>query len=409
MRSLCSATVVLTTLVFCPIAAAQLPTVETGGAVSIYATFPTDPGVISFDATDNLFVGNLNNPGPPDVATVVWVVSPIDSSIDSCATVADPDAVYVDRNGLISSPGTLLVGGWIFGTMTGQVVGVPVGCGVPSQIASGGCLGNIHTIAEDSLGRLYVTNGSELTVCVWNGVSWSQFLPPAPGIPRIAIDGVDIYVSAGGIVRRYDTDGTLVDAAFTTGAVHSIGPSGSEFEGVIVERTDLLLAVDPVTKAETRILSGTGSTGIMVTFDSAGDLYMSQGGEFDRILHVTQSLPTGVGEAPIAGDGRSPLGETRGTPSLAADRDVVAYPNPGSGLIHIVYRVPDDRAIELAVFDVSGRRVRSVASGRFQVGVQTAEWDGRDESGVSVAAGTYFARLTGNGVANATERLTIVR
>lgn len=39
----------------------------------------------------------------------------------------------------------------------------------------------------------------------------------------------------------------------------------------------------------------------------------------------------------------------------------------------------------------------------------TPTWDGRDEAGALVAAGTYFARLAWNGIVNATERVTIVR
>jgi flagellar hook assembly protein FlgD len=42
-------------------------------------------------------------------------------------------------------------------------------------------------------------------------------------------------------------------------------------------------------------------------------------------------------------------------------------------------------------------------------GVQSAAWDGRNESGEQVAPGTYFARLSWGGTLRATERLTIVR
>jgi len=47
----------------------------------------------------------------------------------------------------------------------------------------------------------------------------------------------------------------------------------------------------------------------------------------------------------------------------------------------------------LAVFDVSGRRVATLAHGRLSAGRHTARWSGRDERGVACGPGLYFARL----------------
>jgi hypothetical protein len=103
------------------------------------------------------------------------------------------------------------------------------------------------------------------------------------------------------------------------------------------------------------------------------------------------------------------LGETSVAGALAADRDIIAYPNPASGPMEILYRVPFDRPIDLTIYDLSGRRVRSLVAGRQPVGVQSATWDRRDEAGRDVAAGPYFARLTSGDGFTATERITIVR
>jgi len=103
------------------------------------------------------------------------------------------------------------------------------------------------------------------------------------------------------------------------------------------------------------------------------------------------------------------LGETGAAPALAADRDIIAYPNPASGPIEIVYRVPFDREMDLEVYDASGRRVRALVASRQPQGVRSVKWDGRDEAGRDVAAGTYFARLTSGAAFTATQRVTIVR
>lgn len=333
------------------LAAAQLPTVETGGAVYIHATFPTDPAAIAFDSDDNLIVGNFNSPGPPDVPAPVWIVSAADSSVAACAAVDDPDAVYVDRDGLYAAPGTILIGGWRYTTNTGQIVGVPGGCGAPSVLAFGGGLGNISSFAQDALGRLFVSNGSELDVLTWNGTSWIQFISPTTGNQRIVIDGPNYFVSslvlATSIVRRYDANGTLLDPAFARGSALAIGPHGSVFEGLVVSRPDSVLAVDPVTKQETLILVGAGLQANFAAFDSAGDLYISQGGAFDRILHVTQGETAGVG---LQAGGASEL-------------DLRVTPNPARASATVRFAGSAAVPARLDLLDTSGRRILPIYDG----------------------------------------------
>jgi flagellar hook assembly protein FlgD len=49
--------------------------------------------------------------------------------------------------------------------------------------------------------------------------------------------------------------------------------------------------------------------------------------------------------------------------------------------------------VELAVYDLAGRRVRNLASGRIPGGLHARTWDGRNEDGRPVATGVYFYRL----------------
>lgn len=50
---------------------------------------------------------------------------------------------------------------------------------------------------------------------------------------------------------------------------------------------------------------------------------------------------------------------------------------------------------EVAIFDVSGRLVRTIARGEYAAGYQSAVWDGRDGRGGKVSAGVYFLRTHG--------------
>jgi hypothetical protein len=112
------------------------------------------------------------------------------------------------------------------------------------------------------------------------------------------------------------------------------------------------------------------------------------------------------------------LGETSVAGALAVGRDLSVQPNPArGGTTTLLFRAPFDAAsggasnsrVEVAMFDLSGRRVATLDDRLRASGVHTVTWDGRDESGKDVGAGVYFARLSWNGAPRATERVTIVR
>ncbi len=79
---------------------------------------------------------------------------------------------------------------------------------------------------------------------------------------------------------------------------------------------------------------------------------------------------------------------------LALDQN---RPNPFTPGTTIAFRLPRAGDITLEVLDVGGRRVRTLASGVLGEGEHTCVWDGTDQSGRRVAAGTYFYRLRRDG------------
>jgi hypothetical protein len=72
---------------------------------------------------------------------------------------------------------------------------------------------------------------------------------------------------------------------------------------------------------------------------------------------------------------------------------LVSGRNPVSGPTSLSYSIAEESATELAIYDVVGRKVRSIVNERQSAGVHTAMWDARDDSGAPVARGMYFARL----------------
>jgi flagellar hook assembly protein FlgD len=50
--------------------------------------------------------------------------------------------------------------------------------------------------------------------------------------------------------------------------------------------------------------------------------------------------------------------------------------------------------VSLAIYDISGRLVRTLIDRTMDSGVYTQEWNGRDANGNTVASGVYFYRLS---------------
>jgi predicted outer membrane repeat protein len=70
------------------------------------------------------------------------------------------------------------------------------------------------------------------------------------------------------------------------------------------------------------------------------------------------------------------------------------FPNPFNPSTAVAYYLPRDSRVELAVFDVSGRRVASLVERIEKKGRHSVIWNGKDETGSSVGSGVYFYRLT---------------
>ena len=68
-------------------------------------------------------------------------------------------------------------------------------------------------------------------------------------------------------------------------------------------------------------------------------------------------------------------------------------PNPFTERTEIRFDLPVAGSAALCVFDVSGRRVRSLVHEDLPPGRYRVAWDGRDESGRRTVAGVYLVRL----------------
>lgn len=84
----------------------------------------------------------------------------------------------------------------------------------------------------------------------------------------------------------------------------------------------------------------------------------------------------------------------RDSEGVPADFGLVGnYPNPFNAETVIRYRLPAADRAALTIYNAQGQRVRALVQNALQGGDHEVIWNGRDERGVSVGAGIYFAEL----------------
>jgi hypothetical protein len=103
------------------------------------------------------------------------------------------------------------------------------------------------------------------------------------------------------------------------------------------------------------------------------------------------TAPTGVGATPAY-------------PSIA----MTIGPNPFSALATIEFTLSSPAKVDVAVFTVTGARVRKLESAYYSAGSGSVLWDGKDQNGRELPSGVYIVRFSGNS-ATVTQRVTIVR
>jgi hypothetical protein len=129
-------------------------------------------------------------------------------------------------------------------------------------------------------------------------------------------------------------------------------------------------------------LAPSDSMVVAFAFVGGGDLAELQANA-DAAMALYALLPTDAG-------GEVPAAPRR----LAVDQNA---PNPFNPSTTIAFDLPRATTVTLHVYAVDGRRVRTLVDGPRPAGEQHVAWDGRDDSGRTLASGTYFYRFTAEG------------
>ncbi len=70
------------------------------------------------------------------------------------------------------------------------------------------------------------------------------------------------------------------------------------------------------------------------------------------------------------------------------------YPNPFNPSTQISFTIPSALQTQLVVYDLLGRKVKTLMNENLHAGQHFVRWEGNSDTGFGVASGVYFARLT---------------
>jgi flagellar hook assembly protein FlgD len=86
----------------------------------------------------------------------------------------------------------------------------------------------------------------------------------------------------------------------------------------------------------------------------------------------------------------------------------IPSPNPVAASSIITFSLPEATTVELAIYDVFGRRVAVLADGRLEAGQHSRAWDGRTDKGRRVSPGVYLVRMS-TGEFSATRKAVVLK
>jgi hypothetical protein len=86
------------------------------------------------------------------------------------------------------------------------------------------------------------------------------------------------------------------------------------------------------------------------------------------------------------------------------------YPNPFRNETSLAFAIKEDfAAVKIDIYNVQGRRVRTLLDRRMPYGNHIVGWDARNGQGRWVAPGAYFVRLSVDGRVTGDKKMTVLR
>jgi hypothetical protein len=84
------------------------------------------------------------------------------------------------------------------------------------------------------------------------------------------------------------------------------------------------------------------------------------------------------------------------------------YPNPFNPTTTISFKIPQKSKVLLEIFDIFGKRIKTLIDDELETGTYKVEWNGRDEKGNPLSSGIYIYRLS-TGKVFLTKKMTLIK
>jgi hypothetical protein len=268
----------------------------------------------------------------------------------------------------------------------------------------------------------YSADGGASWTTVTTGAGPSPYSWDLTTVPNTSSARVRVRITDNGSPAFSATDGSDLTFAVQRPGGDAVGPS--VVPGSIAVDPNPVDNQQPANLTATVSDAGSGGSNVAAAEWSFGESPAPAGGGTAMTgsfgtpavavsaALATATFPTGSRKLWVRGqDAAGNWGAARALQVTVNGTDLVAVesgaprayelrqnaPNPVVGNTTISFGVPAESGVELAIYDVLGRKVRRLMRGRIPAGEHHVVWDGKDESGARVSPGLYYYRLMAPG------------
>ena len=345
----------------------------------------------------------------------------VDSIIVTSNDPANPMlSIHLDGRGVDIEPAQAGVMYAASGPANGNLYGMNIATGEATLIGSLGVPEVQGLAIRPGTNELYgIVLGSVAGTLYRLAPMYGDALPqasvPVANLRAIAFSTTGVLYGATTAGALYEIDPETGDADLvgtSTGVIYSglsQSPTSELFYGSVrgVVGRDRIFLVNE-TNGDTTLLGVTGDNQITpsLAFAPNGVLYGLKGaGAVENTLITIDTLTaagTLVGMTGVTGLVSIAMRtDSMVTSVRPSDDDQLPevyslsqnYPNPFNPSTEIVFGLPQQSQVRLAVYNVLGQEVRLLANGTFPAGSHVATWDGLNGAGNAMASGIYFYRI----------------